>query len=90
MSLTGDIYRYLLSIFTDKPSRFGWVIKDELAASGRPMTRSQIAWVANNGIKSVLTIRDYPLPSSWFPPLCNQLQSFEGGKLRSSANRRSR
>jgi hypothetical protein len=38
MSLTGDIYRYLLSLFTDKPSRFGWVIKDKLAASGRPMT----------------------------------------------------
>lgn len=70
MSLTGDIYRCLLSIFTDKPSRFGWVIKDKVAGSGRPMTHSQIAWVANNGIKSVFTIREYPLPSSWFPAGC--------------------
>jgi atypical dual specificity phosphatase len=70
MSLTGDIYRCLLSIFTDKPSRFGWVIKDKLAASGRPTTHSQIAWVVNNGIKSILTIRESPLEASWFPTGC--------------------
>jgi len=63
MSLFGDIYRHLHSLFTDKPSRFGWVIIDK-AASGRPMTPSQLAWVAKNGIKSVLTIREYPLPPS--------------------------
>jgi atypical dual specificity phosphatase len=66
MSLLGDIYRHLHSLFTDKPSRFGWVIIDKLAASGRPMTPSQLVWVAKNGIKSVLTIREYPLPPSWF------------------------
>ncbi len=70
MSLTGDICRYLHSLFSDKPSRFGWVIKDKVAASGRPMTHLQLAWVAKNGIKSVFTIRDYPLPPSWFPTGC--------------------
>ena len=34
------------------------------------MTRSQIEWVAKKGIKSVFTIREYPLPSSWFPAGC--------------------
>ena len=68
MSLSGDLYRYLLSIFTKRPSRFGWLIKDKLAGSGRLMTKSQLAWVTKNGIKSVFTIREYPLPQSWFPP----------------------
>ena len=71
MSLSGDLYRYLRSIFTDKPSRFGWVLKDKLAASGRPMTPTQLAWVAKNGIKSVFTIREYPLPASRFPTRCH-------------------
>ena len=31
------------------------------------MTKSQLAWVTKNGIKSVFTIREYPLPQSWFP-----------------------
>jgi atypical dual specificity phosphatase len=66
MSLSGDLYRYLRSIFTKRPSRFGWLIKDKLAGSGRLMTKSQLAWVTKNGIKSVFTIREYPLPQSWF------------------------
>jgi len=65
-----EIYsiRYLVSIFTKRPSRFGWLIKDKLAGSGRMITNSQLAWVTNNGIKSVFTIREYPLPQSWFSP----------------------
>ena len=68
MSLSGDLYRYILSLFTNKPSRFGWVIKYKLAGSGRLMTKSQLEWVTKYGIKSVFTIREYPLPQSWFPP----------------------
>ena len=70
MSFSGDLYRYILSLFTNKPSRFGWVIKDKLAGSGRLMTTSQLAWLKKNGIKSVFTIREYPLPSNWFPIGC--------------------
>ena len=56
-----------IDTFTKRPSRFGWLIKDKLAGSGRLMTKSQLAWVTKNGIKSVFTIREYPLPQSWFP-----------------------
>src|SRR4029078_858309 len=70
MSLSGDLYRYLLSIFTRRPSRFGWLIKGKLAGSGRLMTKSQLEWVTKYGIKSVFTIREYPLPQSWFPSGC--------------------
>ncbi len=31
------------------------------------MTASQLASVKKNGIKSVFTIIEYPLPPSWFP-----------------------
>ena len=41
--------------------------KEKVAGSGRLMTKSQLAWVTKNGIKSVFTIREYPLPQSWFP-----------------------
>jgi len=71
MSILGDLYRYLYSQFTDKPSRFSWVIKGKLAGSGRPMTSSQLAWVAKNGIKSVLTVRESSLPPSWFRKGCD-------------------
>jgi atypical dual specificity phosphatase len=67
MALMGDFYRYLHSWFGNKPSRFGWVIKDKLAASGRLMKTSQLAWAVKNGIKNVVTIRESPLNPAWFP-----------------------
>ena len=67
MPLEGDFYRYLHSWFGNKPSRFGWVIKDKLAASGRLMRPSQLVWAIKNGIKSVVTIRESPLDPAWFP-----------------------
>jgi atypical dual specificity phosphatase len=70
MALIGDFSRYLLSRSRDRPSRFGWVIHDKLAASGRLMTISQLAWVIKMGIKSVLTIRESPLEPAWFPKGC--------------------
>ena len=66
MALLGDIYRYFHSWFGNKPSRFGWVIKDKLAASGRIMTQGQLDWAVKKGIKSVVTIREIPLSSKWF------------------------
>ena len=70
MTRLGDFYKYLRSLFTNRPSRFGWVIKDKLAASGRLMTPSQLSWAIKNGIKSVVTIRESPLEPSWFPKGC--------------------
>ena len=67
MALAGDFYRYLHSWFGNKPSRFGWLVKDKLAASGRLMRPSHLAWAIKNGIKSVVTIRESPLDPAWFP-----------------------
>ena len=85
MSFSRDLYRYFLSILTKRPSRFGWLIKDKLAGSGRLMTKSQLVWVTKNGIKSVFAIREYPLPQSWFPPAFGiDYKHLKAGKLRSS------
>jgi atypical dual specificity phosphatase len=70
LALIGFVSRYLLSRSSNRPSRFGWVIHDKLAASGRLMTISQLAWVIKMGIKSVLTIRESPLEPEWFAKGC--------------------
>lgn len=62
----GDSYRTLHRAFSRKPSKFGWVIEGKLAASGRLMSKSQLAWCVKHGIKSVVTIRELPLESKWF------------------------
>jgi len=66
MGRLGDIYLYLRSTVAKSPYRFGWIIEGKLAASGRLMSPSQLAWAANHGIKSVVTIREFPLESTWF------------------------
>jgi atypical dual specificity phosphatase len=47
-----------LGWFTGKPSNFSWVIKDRLAASGRPTSKGEIEWLAKQGIKSILTLTE--------------------------------
>jgi protein tyrosine phosphatase len=68
MGRLGDLFLYLRStVFKSKsPYRFGWVIEGDLAGSGRLMSLSQLAWAASHGIKSVVTIREFPLEASWF------------------------
>lgn len=70
MGRLGDIYLYLLSTVAKSPYRFGWIIEGKLAASGRLMSPSQLAWAASHGIKSVVTIREFPLESTWFASGC--------------------
>lgn len=70
MGRLGDYYLYLRSTVAKSPYRFGWVIEGRLAASGRLMTSSQLAWAARHGIKSVVTIREVPLESAWFTSGC--------------------
>jgi len=64
VSALGNLYRRVLALFTDRPSRFGWV--DEwVAASGRPMTVNQLKWLRENGVDSILSLTEEPLPSEW-------------------------
>jgi len=63
---TGGVFlRKARARVTDKPTGFLWVEKDRLAASGYPASRRQLEWVQKQGIDTVLTLTESPLPSGW-------------------------
>jgi atypical dual specificity phosphatase len=66
MTLIGDLYRWLDSKFTSSPTNFSWVIKNELAGSGLPLTFDQFKWLVTHGIGTIVTVREIPLPQKWF------------------------
>lgn len=51
---------------TDKPTNFSWVIEGKLAGCGLPVTEDEFEWVVDQGIKSIVTVREVALPSDWF------------------------
>jgi atypical dual specificity phosphatase len=74
MSRIGNTYRWFRGKFADRPANFSWVIDRELAGSGMPVNLSQLLWVANSGIRTIVTIRETPLPTAW---LANSGHSIE-------------
>ncbi|MDQ3868561.1 MAG: dual specificity protein phosphatase 23 [Thermoproteota archaeon] len=65
MTKLGNFYRWFHGYVVDRPTNFSWIIEDNLAGSGMPMTYSQFSWVLVQGIKTIVTIREVPLPSDW-------------------------
>jgi atypical dual specificity phosphatase len=63
---TGTIYRRVRAAVINKPTYFSWVIDGRLAASGLPSSAGQIRWLERNGIDTILTLRESPLPDEWF------------------------
>jgi atypical dual specificity phosphatase len=51
---------------TDKPTNFSWVIEGKLAGCGLPVSEGEFGWVVEQGIKSIVTVREVALPSEWF------------------------
>ena len=66
MTRIGNAYRWIHGLVTSRPTNYSWVIKDELAGSGMPMTYSQFLWILAHGIKTIITVREVPLPAHWF------------------------
>lgn len=50
---------------SDRPTNFSWVTEGKLAGSGLPVTQDEFKWVLDKGIKSIVTVREVPLPSRW-------------------------
>ena len=50
---------------SDRPTNFSWISEGKLAGSGLPVTRDEFKWVLDKGIKSIVTVREVPLPSQW-------------------------
>jgi len=65
MTLIGDVYRWLYSKLSSRPTNFSWVINNELAGSGLPLAFDQFKWLLNHGIRTIVTVREVPLPSHW-------------------------
>lgn len=65
MTLIGNVYRWFHGRITDRPTNFSWVIMNKLAGSGIPLTHDEFEWIINKGIKTIVTVREVPLPSDW-------------------------
>ena len=65
MSKAGNLWRRVHGKITRKPTNFGWLINNKLAGSGMPTSSSEIDWVLKQGIKSIITMTEDPLPESW-------------------------
>lgn len=70
MGKVGEICRTILGLVRRKPTNFSWVIGATLAASGRPTSRSEIAWLTKQGIRSILSLTERELPRSWLDSVC--------------------
>jgi atypical dual specificity phosphatase len=63
----GNLFRWIYGHITGRPTNFNWVIEDKLAGSGIPTSLREIKWLAKqHGIRSIVTIKENPLPSEWF------------------------
>ncbi len=65
MTRIGDAYRWIHGRMTDRPTNFSWIIQGKLAGCGLPVTQNEFEWLLQNGIKSIVTVREVPLPSEW-------------------------
>jgi len=61
----GNAYRRFHGIISDRPTNFSWVVQDKLAGSGLPVTEEEFKWLIDKGIKSIVSVREVPLPSKW-------------------------
>jgi atypical dual specificity phosphatase len=82
MTLIGDFYRWISSKISPRPTNFSWVIKGQLAGSGLPLTFKQFQWIQSEGIKTIITLREIPLPPKWFDTLesLNNINKLDGVK----------
>lgn len=53
-------------MISDRPTNFSWVREGKLAGSGLPVNEEEFKWLVDKGIKSIVTVREVPLPSKWF------------------------
>jgi len=65
MTQIGNLFRWIHGKVSNKPTNFSWVIDNKLAGSGTPMTSAQYRWLLKNDIKSIVTVREFPLPRKW-------------------------
>ena len=65
MTKIGDAKRKLHGMITGKPDNFSWIIEEKLAGSAIPTSKDEIDWIKQEGIRSIVTIREEPLEDEW-------------------------
>ena len=72
---TGGLFlRKLRAKVSERPTGFVWVEQGKLAGSGYPASRSQLEWLRSQGIKTILTLTEDPLPSQWVDGLAFEVR----------------
>ncbi len=65
MTIYGDAWRKVHGIVTGKPDNFSWLIEGKLAGSAIPTSKDEVDWLHEQGVKSIVTIRNEPLDNDW-------------------------
>ena len=65
MSKPGNFWRKIHGKVTKKPTNFSWLIESSLAGSGIPTTFDEFTWICDQGVKSIVTMTEEPLPQNW-------------------------
>ena len=65
MTKIGDAKRKLHGMITGKPDNLSWIIEKKLAGSAIPTSKEEIDWLKEEGVKSIVTIREEPLDDDW-------------------------
>ena len=65
MTIYGDVWRKVHGTVTGKPDNFSWLIENKLAGSAIPTSIDEVQWVIEQGVKSIVTIREDPLDNDW-------------------------
>ena len=65
MTKIGDAKRKLHGMITGKPDNFSWIIEKKLAVSAIPTSKEEVDWLKEEGVKSIVTIREEPLDDDW-------------------------
>ena len=65
MTIYGDVWRKVHGTITGRPDRFSWLIENKLAGSAIPTSIDEVKWLLEQGVKSIVTVREEPLDDSW-------------------------
>ena len=65
MTIYGDVWRKVHGTITGKPDNFSWLIENKLAGSAIPTSNDEAQWVIEQGVKSIVTVREEPLDDDW-------------------------
>ena len=65
MTKIGDVKRKLHGKIWKKPDNFSWLIEGKLAGSAIPTSTDEVEWAIEQGVKSIVTVKEEPLDESW-------------------------